>query len=161
MSKAAKAIPDGYTTVTAYMRIKGAANAIEFYKKAFGATERGRMPMPDGRVAHAEIQIGNSLVMISDEFPEMGVFGPGPQGPAVGLHLYVEDCDAAYARAVAAGATTTMPPTDMFWGDRFGKLKDPFGHEWSIATHKEDMSPEEMARRGQEAMSKMGDCKPS
>jgi PhnB protein len=159
MSKAVRAIPEGYTTVTPHLKIKGTAQAIDFYKKAFGAKECGRMAMPDGRIAHAELKIGNAMVMLADEMPEWGLFGPGPQGAGVGLHLYVEDCDALMAQAAAAGAKVTMPLADMFWGDRFGKLVDPFGHEWSIATHKEDVTPEEMQRRGQEAMSKMGGCK--
>lgn len=158
MPNAVKAIPDGFTAVTPHLRIKGAGAAMEFYKQAFGAEELFRMPMPDGRVGHAEMVIGGAIVMLADEFPEMGVFGPGPQGPGVGIHLYVEDVDAAYQRAVSAGAKATMPPMDMFWGDRYGKLTDPYGHEWSLATHKEDVSPEEMARRGKEAMANMGDC---
>jgi uncharacterized glyoxalase superfamily protein PhnB len=144
-----KPIPEGYHTVTPYLTVRGAANAIEFYKKAFGAQELARMPGPDGRLMHAEIKIGDSIVMLGDEFPEMGSKG-GPLtlgGTATGLLLYVADVDAAFARAVDAGGKVTMPLADMFWGDRYGKLVDPFGHEWSMATHKEDISHEEMSRR--------------
>ena len=148
-----KAIPDGYGTVTPYMAIRDAARAIEFYQKAFGAEELFRMPGPGGRIMHAELQIGNSKVMLGEESIEQGA--PSPQtlgGTATGLLLYVNDVDASFKRAVGAGCTAKMPPTDMFWGDRFSKLEDPFGHSWSIATHKEDVSPEEMERR----MAKMG-----
>jgi len=147
-----KPIPDGYHTITPYLTIRGAAQAIEFYKKAFGAEELSRMTAPDGRLGHAELRIGDSIFMLGDEFPEMG--GKGPQtlgGTPVGLFLYVNDVDAAFARATAAGAKVTMPLADMFWGDRYGKLADPFGHEWSLGTHKEDVKPEEMARRAEEA----------
>ncbi|GMV96552.1 MAG: VOC family protein [Phycisphaerae bacterium] len=159
MPTTVKAIPDGYTAITPHLRIKGAAAAIEFYKKAFAAEELFRMPMPDGKVGHAELRIGGAALMLADECPEVNMFGPGPQGSGVTIHLYVEDADAVFARAVAAGATPTFPVTDMFWGDRYGKVRDPFGHDWSIATHKEDLSPEEMARRGQEAMARMGSGK--
>jgi PhnB protein len=159
MPNPVQAIPKGFTTVTPHLKIKGAAQAIEFYKKAFGAQELGRMAMPDGRVAHAELKIGNSMIMLNDEIPEWGAFGPGPKGAGLGLHLYVEDCDALMAQATAAGAKVTMPLADMFWGDRYGKLVDPYGHEWAIATHKEDLTPEEMERRGREAMSKPTGCK--
>jgi PhnB protein len=158
MPATVNAVPNGYSTVTPHLKIKGASQAIDFYKKAFGAEERGRMAMPDGKIAHAELKIGNAIVMLCDEAPQWGVFGPGEKGAGVGLHLYVEDCDALTARAVAAGAKVTMPLNDTFWGDRFGKVVDPFGHEWSIATHKEDVTPEECARRGKEAMSKMDGC---
>lgn len=160
MPNAVSPIPPGFGSVTPHLKIKGASEAIEFYKRAFGAEERMRMPMPDGKIAHAELKIGDAIVMLCDEAPQWGVFGPGPQGAGVGMHLYVEDCDALTAQAVAAGAKVTMPLNDTFWGDRFGKVVDPFGHEWSIATRIEEISPEECARRGQEAMSKMGGCKP-
>jgi len=133
------------------MTVLGAAYAIEFYKKAFGAEELGRMPMPDGRLVHAEIRIGDSVVMLSDEFPEWGGKG-GPLslgGTAVGLHLYFEDVNSAWQRAIDAGAKVTMPLADAFWGDRYGKLVDPFGHEWSMAQHVEDVSLEEMTKRMQ------------
>jgi len=152
-------IPEGFHTLTPHVIVKGAGEAIEFYKKAFGAEEICRMPGPDGMVMHAEVKIGGSVMMVADEFPSMGVRGPQGGSP-VTLHLYVEDVDAAFEKAVAAGAQVSMPVMDMFWGDRYGKLTDPFGHEWSIATHKEDLTPEEIAKRGEEAMKQMGgDCK--
>ena len=130
--------------------------AIEFYKKAFGAEVKGVMPGPGGKVMHAEIRIGDSTIMLNDEFPEMGAKSPASiGGSAVTLHVYVPDCDALWNRAVAAGATVTMPLADMFWGDRYGTLTDPYGHKWSIATHKEDLTPEEMGKRGAEAMKNM------
>jgi PhnB protein len=149
-------IPEGYRTVTPYLTIKGAAQAIEWYKKAFGAQEIARMPMPDGRLMHAEIKIGDSFVMLSDETPEFGNKSPQSLGgSASSIHLYVRDCDASFNQAVAAGATVKMPPMDMFWGDRFGALTDPFGHQWSIATHKEDLSEEEMEKRFSAEAAKM------
>jgi PhnB protein len=150
-----KPIPDGYSTVTPYLTIRGAAQAIEFYQKAFGAEEHMRMPMPDGRLAHAEIRIGGSFVFISDEFPEMGG-NPSPQGlggTTVNVMLYLKDVDATFNDAVAAGATVKMPPTDMFWGDRFAKVTDPFGHDWALATHKEDLTPEQIGERMAQAFS--------
>ena len=141
-------------TVVPYLRVKGAAQAIEFYAKALGATERMRMPGPDGRLMHAELEILGGIVYLSDEFPEMGGATGAPNG-SVTIHLNVPDCDAVWARAIAAGATPTMPLQDMFWGDRFGKLQDPFGHEWSISTTKEQLSPEEMNRRAGEVMKQM------
>lgn len=147
-----KPVPDGYHTVTPMLAIRGAAAAIEFYKKALGAEELFRMPGPGDAVLHAELRIGDSIVMLGDEAPEMG--SPAPPslgGTPVSLMLYVPDVDASFARATAAGCTALMPPTDMFWGDRFGKLQDPFGHQWAMATHKEDVPPEEMARRMAEA----------
>lgn len=156
MSSKARAIPEGYHTVTPYLVIKDADKAIDFYKRAFGATEVVRMAGPGGKVMHAEIKIGDSYVMLSEEFLEMG--NPSPQtlkGSAVSLHVYVEDVDAAFDRAVQAGAKATMPPQDMFWGDRFGKLVDPFGHLWSLATHTEDVAPEEMKRRSDAFMQSM------
>jgi PhnB protein len=154
---AVKPIPDGYNRITPYLVVQGAAQAIEFYKKAFGATERMRMPRPDGKVAHAELQFGDSVVMLADEVPEMGFLGPKSGGgpPPVSILLYTEDVDATYQRAVAAGATATRPVADQFYGDRSGVITDPFGHVWSIATHKEDVPPEDMPRRMEEAMSKM------
>jgi PhnB protein len=143
-----KAIPEGYSTITPHLVCKDAAKAIEFYAKAFGAVERYRMPGPGGKVMHAEIQIGNSIVMLADEFPEQGARSPQSiGGTPVVLMIYTEDVDAAFQRATDAGAKAIMPPADMFWGDRYGKLSDPFGHEWAIATHREDVTPEEMARR--------------
>lgn len=143
-----RAIPEGYHTVTPYLIVQGAAEAIGFYAEALGAVERYRMPGPGGSVMHAEMQIGDSVVMLSDENPQVGAVSPQALGgtPA-SLLIYTEDVDAAFARAVDAGATATMPPTDMFWGDRYGRLRDPFGHDWALATHIEDVGPEEMARR--------------
>ena len=141
-------IPEGYRTITPYLVIKGAGEAIDFYVKAFGAVEVVRMPGPGGSVMHGEVRIGDSMLMLSDEFPDWGQLGPVSRGGATGsVMLYVEDCDAAFLRAVDAGCTPKMPPTDEFWGDRFAKVADPFGHEWAIATHVEDVSPEEMQRR--------------
>jgi uncharacterized glyoxalase superfamily protein PhnB len=146
----AKPIPEGYRTITPHLVIKGAAEAIEFYKRAFGAEELSRMPMPgtDGevRLGHAELQIGDSKLFLADECPEYGSTGPNGSSP-VSIHLYVTDADAVFDQAVAAGATVSMPLADMFWGDRFGKLVDPFGHHWSIATHLEDPTPEQMKER--------------
>ena len=147
-----KPIPDGMHTVTPHLVCAGASDAIEFYKKAFNAVEEGRLPGPQGKLMHAMIRINGSAVMLVDEFPEWGSFGPKAlKGSSVTIHLYVEDVDAAVARAVGAGAKITMPLEDMFWGDRYCKLEDPFGHHWSIATHVRDVSPDEM----REAMEKM------
>ena len=155
---AVKPIPEGYHTVTPYLCIRGAADAIEFYKKAFGATEICRMPYPDGtKLMHAEIQIGDSHIMLGDEMPGMGT-SKSPMslgGNCVSQHLYVDNVDKAIEKAVAAGAKVEMPAMNMFWGDRFGKLVDPFGHSWSVATHIEDVPPDEMTRRGAEAMAAM------
>ena len=148
-----KPIPEGAHTVTPHLICAGAADAIEFYKKAFNATEFFRMPGPKGGTMHAEIRIGDSNVMLMDEMPECGGLGPKSlKGSPVTLHLYVEDVDAFVARAVGAGAKITMPITDMFWGDRYGQLEDPFGHKWSVATHTRDVGPEEM----QKAIQQMG-----
>ena len=141
-----KPIPDGFHTLSPHLIVQDAAKAIEFYKKAFGAVEVGRMPMPDGKLlGHAHLKIGDSSLFLSDEMPGMGSKAPpsGGGGP-VGLHLYVEDVDAAFQRATAAGATAKMPPADMFWGDRYGVVTDPFGHKWSFATHIKDLTPAEM-----------------
>ena len=140
-----KAIPDGYHSVQPYLHIRGAAQAIEFYKQAFGATEIMRMPQPDGRLGHAEIRIGDSVVMLADEFPERGVHGPQHYGGApMTLMFYTEDCDAIYQKAVAAGAKSLREPTNQFYGDRMAGIEDPFGFQWYVATHVKDMSPEEM-----------------
>jgi len=148
-----KPIPDGMHSVTPHLVCAGAADAIEFYKKAFDAVDLGRLPGPKGRLMHAAIRIGDSTVMLVDEMPEWGAFGPKSlKGSPVTIHLYVQDVDASVARAVAAGAKITMPLDDMFWGDRYCKVEDPFGHHWSIATHVREVSPEEM----QQAMQKMG-----
>ena len=143
-----RAIPEGYNTVNPYLVVKNAAEAIDFYTRAFGAVERYRMPGPDGSILHAEIQIGDSVVMLADENPETGAVSPATLGGTpTSLLIYTEGVDAAYERAVEAGATATMPPSDMFWGDRYGRLIDPFGHDWGLATHVEDVPPEEMERR--------------
>jgi PhnB protein len=151
-----KPIPEGYHTLTPYLTVRDAPRAIEFYKQAFGAKERGVMKDPGGKVMHAELMIGDSIVMLADEFPQMGVVSPEAiGGSASGLHIYVEDVDSAFDRAVKAGGVVEMPVMDMFWGDRYGKLKDPFGHKWSIATHKADLSAEEMDRGMKDAMAQM------
>ena len=148
MAKNAKPIPEGFRTITPHLIVRGGEKAIEFYKKAFGAELVAKMPMPGGKLGHAEMRIGDSVVMLADEFPEMGARSPQSiGGSAVTIHVYVTDADAAYQRAVQAGAKATMPLMDMFWGDRYGKVTDPFGHEWSIATHKEDVTPEECVKR--------------
>jgi PhnB protein len=145
---AVKPIPDGYHSVTPYLIVKGAARALEFYKKAFNAQELYRMDAPGGRIGHAEIQIGDSRIMLSDEFPEMGARSPETLGGTpIGLCIYVENVDALFKQAVAAGGKEERPVKDQFYGDRSGTLRDPFGHQWTVATHKEDVSPEEMARR--------------
>lgn len=151
-----KPIPEGYHTLTPYMTVRNAVRAIEFYKQAFGAVEKGVMKGPDGKVMHAELRIGDSLFMLGDEFPEWGALSPqSTGGTGTGLHIYTEDVDAAFDRAIKAGGTAEMPVTDMFWGDRYGKLVDPFGHKWSIATHKRDMSVEEMEAAQKDFMSRM------
>jgi uncharacterized glyoxalase superfamily protein PhnB len=147
MSKV-KAKPEGFHTVTPQIIVRGAEAAIDFYRRAFSAEERYRMTGPDGRLLHAEICIGDSIVMLADELPEMGSTSPATlSGTAGSLMLYVDDCDVAFKRAIEAGATSAMPPQDMFWGDRYGRLVDPFGHHWAIATRKEDLSPEEIGKR--------------
>lgn len=148
MTRSVQPIPQGYHTATPYLFVNGAAKAIEFYKRAFGATELFRMTQPDGKVGHAEIKIGDSPIMLADEFPEMGARSPQALGGSpVMIYLYVEDVDAVFTQAVAAGAKVTRPVKDQFYGDRSGGVTDPFGHLWYIATHKEDVSSEEMKRR--------------
>lgn len=145
---AVKPIPEGYHTATPYLVVKGGVQAMEFYKKAFGAIEMVRMPMPDGRLGHAEIKIGDSMIMFADEAPEQGHLSPTTVGGSpVGLMLYVNDVDAVFAQAKAAGATEVEPVSNKFYGDRSGTLQDPFGHRWMIATHIEDVAPDEMTRR--------------
>lgn len=140
-----KAIPDGMHSITPHLVCAGAAKAIEFYKAAFGAQETGRLAGPDGKIMHASVKIGDSHVMLVDEAPEWGALSPKTlKGTPVTIHLYVDDVDAVYAQAVKAGATPAMPVQDMFWGDRYGTVLDPFGHSWSIATHKQDLSYEEI-----------------
>ncbi|HYN54288.1 MAG TPA: VOC family protein [Methylotenera sp.] len=145
MAQQVKPIPDGVSSITPHIVCDGAISAIEFYKKAFNASELFRLDGPDGKLMHACIQIGNSKVMMADEFPEWGSLGPKAlKGSPVTLHLYVEDADKAFAQAINAGATVKMPLANMFWGDRYGMVTDPFGHQWSIATHIKDVSVEEM-----------------
>jgi len=145
---AVKPIPEGYHTVTPHLYVNGGGEALEFYKKGFGAEEISRLPMPDGRLGHAEFRIGDSVIMLADEFPEMNVRGPKALGGAsVSMALYVEDVDAFVQRAVAAGAKLTRPVQNQFYGDRTGTIEDPFGHVWHVATHVEDVSEEEMRRR--------------
>jgi len=152
----ANAIPEGTRTVTPHLVIKGAGKAIDFYTKAFGAREHHRMNGPGGSIGHAELQIGDSLIYLADEWPQGSSRSPQSlKGSSVVIHLYVPDVDASFQRAVGSGAKVTQPLMDMFWGDRYGQVRDPFGHLWSLATHKEDLSPDEMARRGQEAMAAM------
>ncbi len=148
MAAKVKPIPDGYHTLTPYLSIKGASEAIEFYKKAFGATEVMRMGQPDGRIGHAELRVGDSKFMLADEFPEMDFRGPHSLGGSpVHLHLYVEDADATVRQATAAGARVVRPVQDQFYGDRSGSVADPYGHVWHVATHTEDLSMEEIGRR--------------
>ena len=138
---AVKPIPDGFHTITPHLVVKGAAKAIDFYKSAFGAEELGRHATPDGSIMHALLKIGDSMLMLNDEFPQMGAKGPNSiGGTSVTLNLYVQDADKSFQRAVTAGATVRMPIADMFWGDRYGIVQDPFGHAWSIATHKQDLT---------------------
>jgi len=149
-------VPAGYGTVTPYLVCRNAAGAINYYKKAFGAKERARMLSPDGSIGHAELQIGNSIVMLGDENPQMGQTSPETVGgTSSGLFIYVENVDQWYGKAIKAGAKSQMEPADMFWGDRYCKLVDPFGHQWSIATHIEDMTPKDMERRGKDFFAQM------
>ena len=144
---AVQPIPDGMHALTPHLVCAGAADAIAFYKKAFKAVETARLPGPDGKLMHAAVRIGDSTLMLMDESPQHGTFGPRSlKGSPVTIHLYVEDADAAVAQAAAAGAKVTMPVQEMFWGDRYGQLEDPFGHRWSVATHVRDLSPEEIQR---------------
>jgi len=157
MPAKAQPIPQGYHSVTPYLTVKDAARAIDFYQRAFGAKEVMRMNGPEGKITHAELKIGGSMIMLADEMP--GNNSKSPQslgGTTVGIFLYTEDVDHVFRQAVSAGAKVEMPLDDMFWGDRYGKVTDPFGHSWSLATHKEDVAPEEMKKRAKEAMAKMG-----
>ncbi len=155
MSQQVKAIPDGHPRVTPHLVIAGAPEAIEFYKTALGAREMHRMLCPQtGKIMHASIAFGDSMIYLAEEFPNYGSLGPKAVGGSpVVIHLYVEDVDAAFNQAVEAGATPVMPPMDMFWGDRYGKFVDPFGHQWSLATHIEDLTPEQMNAKMREFMS--------
>lgn len=152
----ADAIPEGYQTLTPYLTVDDAAAAIAFYGRAFGAKERARMAGPDGKIAHAELEIGDSVVMLSDPFPQFATKSPKELGgTSVGVFMYVENVDDVFRQAVDAGATPLLEPEDQFWGDRFGSVTDPFGHSWQIATHVEDVPPEEMAERAKTAMAAM------
>jgi PhnB protein len=156
MANRANPIPKGYHSVTPYLTVNDAARAIDFYQRAFGAQEVMRMDGPNGKIGHAEIKIGDSIVMLADEMPGMGARSPlSLGGTTAGVMLYVENADTVFNQAVSAGAQVESPLADMFWGDRYGRLKDPFGHSWSVATHIEDVAPAEMSKRMQEAMSKM------
>ena len=150
-------IPEGYHSLQIYLAVEDAAKAIDFYKEAFGAEETLRMPGPDGKVAHAELQIGDSKLMLSDPFPHSNVRPPSERGGATAsIFMYVDDVDATFEQAQRAGATVVSELEDMFWGDRFGTVADPFGHSWAMATHKEDLSEEEIAERSKAAMAEMG-----
>lgn len=150
-------IPEGYPSVTPYLVVDGAADAIDFYTSVLGATERMRMGGEGGKVGHAELEIGNSVVMLADEHPEVGARGPrSVGGTPVTLHVYVEDADSVFERAIEAGAKSLRPVETQFYGDRLGSFEDPFGHEWSVATHVEDVSPEEMSKRAAEAQAATG-----
>ena len=156
MAQKAQAIPKGYHTVTPSLIIDGAAKAIDFYKKALGAEELSRFAGPDGRIMHAEIRIGDSTLMLGDEMPEQGMKGPKARGGAsVSFYIYKEDVDAAWKRAIDAGGTPVMPLADQFWGDRGGCLEDPFGHQWWLAKHVEDLTPEELRRKAESFFSQM------
>jgi PhnB protein len=149
-----KPIPDIYPRVTPYLHVDGAAAAIEFYEKVFGAKERGRLPGPDGKLGHAEIEIGDGLIMLADEYPDFGALGPKTVGGTpVTINVYVEDVDAVFDEALAAGATSLREVENQFYGDRTGQFEDPFGHHWSVATHVEDVPPDEMEKRAAAAMS--------
>ena len=156
MASRVKEIPKGFHTVTPGLTVNDGARAIDFYKRAFGAQELFRAEGPDGRIGHAELKIGDSIIMLSDEMPQGCCRSPRSLGgTAVNIFLYVKDVDKFFSQAVAAGAEVAMPLNDMFWGDRFGQVKDPFGHSWSLATHKEDVSEQEMRKRGEAEMAKM------
>ena len=149
-----KPIPDGYPRVSPYLCVNGGTAALDFFKSVFGATERMRMPAPDGRIGHAELQFGDSVIMLADEYPEMGIRSPrAVGGTPVTISVYVEDVDAVFNRAVAAGAKSLRAVETQFYGDRSGQFEDPFGHRWSVATHVEDVAPDEMERRAANAMS--------
>jgi PhnB protein len=157
MTTKATPVPEGYHSVTPCLAVNDAASAIAFYKEAFGATELMRMPAPGGKVGHAELEIGDSRIMLADEYPEMGFRSAKAYGGSpVGLHLYVEDVDAVARRAVAAGARELRPVKDQFYGDRTGSFEDPFGHVWHLATRKQDLSPDELKRRAEQAMQQGG-----
>lgn len=156
MTSNVKAIPEGYHSITPFLVVKNCADAIEFYKKAFDAEERYRMNMPDGKVGHAELKIGDSVLMLADEFPEMKFLSPKSIGGSpVSMYVYVQDVDTMFNNAVTAGGIVLDGVKDQFWGDRHGRLEDPYGHLWSIATHKKDLSPDEMKRAAEAAFAEM------
>jgi len=153
---AAKPIPEGFHTVTPYLTVKDAPRAVEFYKQAFGAQVRGIHYAPDGKIMNADLKIGDSILLVAEEFPGMGSKSPLSLGDSpVTIHLYVEDVDKTFNQAVAAGAKVVMPVMDQFWGDRYGMVTDPFGHRWSMGTHQEDLTPAEIEQRGRAAFEKM------
>jgi PhnB protein len=153
-----KPIPEGYHTATPYLTVRDAAKAVDFYKRAFDATELHRMDTPDGKIAHAELKIGDSIIMLSDEMPGADTRSPQSVGGTTSaVFLYVKDVDSAFHKAVAAGARATTQLADMFWGDRYGKVTDPYGHSWFLATHKEDVAPTEMKKRAEAHFSKMAE----
>jgi len=155
----AQPVPEGYHTLTPYLAVDDAKAAIDFYQRAFGAKERVRMHGPDGMIAHAELEIGDSKVMLADPFPQASTRPPKELGgTSVGVFVYVENVDEVFQQAVDAGATATMEPDDQFWGDRFGSVTDPFGHSWQISTHGEDVPPEEMEKRSKEWMAQMANA---
>lgn len=152
-----KPVPEGYPRITPYLCVDGAAAAIDFYVSVLGATERMRMPAPDGRIGHAELELGNSVIMLADEYPDLGFRSPKTVGGSpVTLHVYVEDVDAVFAKALGLGATQLSAVKDEFYGDRTGQFEDPFGHRWNVATHVEDVPPQEMERRAEEAARSLG-----
>ena len=154
-----KPIPEGFHSVTPHLVIKDCANALEFYKKALDANEVYRSKMPDGRIMHAMIQVGDSFVMMADEFPDMGAVGPSTLGgTSTALHIYTDDADKLFTQAVEAGATPIMPLNDMFWGDRYGQIQDPYGHRWAIAKHIKDVTPEEMEKAAKEFFANKDSC---
>jgi PhnB protein len=156
MASRVEEIPKGFHTATPYLTVKDGPGAIDFYKRAFGAEELFRMDVPGGKIGHAEIKIGDTIIMLSDEMPQGCCRSPESLGgTAVNIFLYVKDVDEVFQQAVEAGARISMPLSDMFWGDRYGQLTDPFGHSWSLATHKEDVHPEELRKRAEAAMAKM------
>jgi PhnB protein len=162
MTEPVKAVPTGFHTLTPHLTVRDADDALEFYKNALGAEVMGVARTPDGRVLHAALRVGDSMLMLNDEFPEMGGLSPlSVGGTGVTIHIYTEDVDAAFDRALSAGAKVAMPLMDQFWGDRYGIVTDPFGHKWSLATHIKDMSPEEMQRGQDEAMAKMPSSEPA
>jgi PhnB protein len=155
---AAQPVPEGYPTLTPYLALDDAAGAIEFYKRAFGAVENSRMEGPDGKIGHAELKIGDSLLMLADAWPQSSTRPPKEVGTATGgVFVYIEDIDALFKQAIDAGATSVMDPENMFWGDRFGTLTDPYGHVWHLATHVEDVSPEDMQKRAAEWQAQMAE----